>query len=561
MVLKIDRRFLEGDCFLQRFRRFVVNNTGLVRVREAGSGGSATAVMTWDVGPPPGGAGDEVAAVDASWLDGFRESESFGRRDARQLLEEVRTARSQALAWRSFAGDEERRRAIQLLNGDLRRTARVMVQASQVAQGEGLQDTQRAVVAQAAGYHNVAPGEEFVLHGLESSRAARRAMAGKGRSEEEIDGVCRVVKEHIPPAMDDELPRYVARLVFESADYRPPLRELLLEALDKSEEDYRALVDFIERAKSHSDLDPARLTWLLYKSFGRTILTFPRPSSREAEILQDAVKVGQAHAQSLFSGILPGISSVGTVGGSDYDFALVQVPFVSRLRIAIGPIDLFVNDPNAAAAVEASQALKYVMEHNPALYYKWLNGKALAKRYLVEGVITKEEYDLWKAEWHSRRGLPDSHYRWKAADATLAATWPQDLRDALDDGLGRLSAEYRQVVNALHDADLLALLDPRSLHGYFDLWERAIAEGITALYENGAEKALCALRTETGRAMAQQNLALIYEFRDRYAAAARQKGREPPLPVAHRMLDYFLESRAGNGRGESVGEAERPAEA
>jgi hypothetical protein len=117
------------------------------------------------------------------------------------------------------------------------------------------------------------------------------------------------------------------------------------------------------------------------------------------------------------------------------------------------------------------------------------------------------------------------------------------------------------VVNALHDADLLALLDPRSLHGYFDLWERAIAEGITALYENGAEKALCALRTETGRAMAQQNLALIYEFRDRYAAAARQKGREPPLPVAHRMLDYFLESRAGNGRGESVGEAERPAEA
>jgi hypothetical protein len=554
LAWKIDPRYLEGDCLIQRFRRFVVDNTGLVRVDDdRRNGGGAPSVVSWAVGGPPlPGAGDRVAAVEASWLAGFRGSESFSRQDAQELLEEVRQARARALEGQEFADEAQRRRAIQLLNGDLRRTARVMVQASRVARGEGLEDTQQAVVAQAAGYHNFAPGEEFALHGLESARAARQAMAVKGRSAEEITRVYQAVKEHVPPAMDDELARCVARLALGQADYRQPLRELLLEALDKTGEDYDTLVEFIEQARrKHADLNAARLAYLLYKNFGRTILTFPRPSSREAQVLQDAVKVGQAHAQSVFSGILPGISSVGTVGGSDYDFAIVQVPFVSRLRIAIGPIDLFVNDPNAAAAMEASQALKYVMEHNPALYYKWLTGKDLAKRYLAEGVITKEEYDLYKAEWHSRRGLPDGHYRWKAADASWVATWPQDLQAALNDGLGRLSAEYRQVVNALHDADVLALLDPRTLHGYFDLWEQAIAEGITALYENCAQEAMAGLHTDTGREMARGNLALIYEFRDRYAAAVQRQGREPPLAVAHRMLDHFLEGRVGNGQGEA----------
>ena len=192
--------------------------------------------------------------------------------------------------------------------------------------------------------------------------------------------------------------------------------------------------------------------------------------------------------------------------------------------------------------MEARRVMDYIMEHNPGLYQKWLSGKAVAKQYRDTGKITAEEYALFKAEWHKRRGFPDAHYRWKSADTSQVEAWPVDLQDALNDGLGRLSPDHAQIVSALHDADVLEVLDPRTLHSYFDMWEEgSIQQSISLLYANTAQKALDSLHTETAREIARQNLKMVHEFEQRYAEAVEQRdGREPPSEVAHRMLDHFL---------------------
>lgn len=548
-MFRIKRKYYEGTCTIQRFRRAIIDHSGLFIVVDDDDSPADELTMdvsVWNLHSPPGDnyAGDTVRPVEKAWFTGFQESTRFKKDDAEAVLEDVRSARKRAI---DRLPEAERGRAIQALNGDLRRTAQVMVQASQVAAGEGLDDTGHAIVSQAAGYHNYVADDDFAMHGLESARSAKQTMEMMGRSGEEVSGVYQAIKEHIPAELNDELCRYVARLVFERNDYKPPVKELLLEALDKTEAQYNTLVEFIDRTLDRRpEMNAGQLAYLLYDRFGQTILTFPQPSSRMSAILQDAVNLGQAHVKSVFSRGLPGVAPVGTSDGNDYDFSVVHVPFVKQLKLAIGPLDVFVNDPNAADAIEARKAMEYIQEHSPALYRRWLAGKNLARKYLEEGVIDPAEYALFKAEWHDRRGLPDGHYRWKAAEPPPRPDWPVDLLAALDAGLGQLSSDRSKVVNALHDADVLAVLDPQNLHGYFDLWSppTSIIEGMNLLYRNEAGKALKRLRTNTGRELAKRNLTVIQDFRRRYSETVRKKGQgeEPPVAVAHRMLDKFLES-------------------
>jgi hypothetical protein len=559
-----------------------------------------------------------VTPVDPAWLADFQESGSFSREDARRLLEEVRESRVRALAGRTFAGEAQARRAARALDEDLRRTARAMALASQVAQGESLDAAQYAIAVQATGYHNLVVDGPPALHALRSAEEAGRLLEEKGRGREEVAGVYQAIKQHNGPAMNEELPRYVGRLAFEGGDYRPALRELLLDALDRSEDEYREVAEFVEQTRPYvdrafGDEDPqaplrelcgvlgrpesdcgelaefvgqARangldlrhelLKFLLHGRFGETVLTFPRPSTKAAQVVQDAIALAGAHVRRLCEGWWPRLESIGTPGGKDVDLNVFGLSWLcerkrivfnvgdrlqqvgdkvglgralrsagERLGISGYELEVFIDSgPRAEAATVARLAMDSLLLDNPGLYQKWLTAKAVAQRYVDEGVLAKEDYILVKAEFHAVRGMPDAHYRWKAADAERIGRWPPDLRAALYDGVGRMSVGHQQAVYALHDAEVLEYLDPRNLHSWIEAWEgRSVAGGLALLHENVKEKALRALHTETAREIARQNLELLEEFRGRYTAAVQQAGREPPPGVAHRMLDHFLAQR------------------
>jgi hypothetical protein len=315
---------------------------------------------------------------------------------------------------------------------------------------------------------------------------------------------------------------------------------------------------------------------LLHDRFGDTTLTFPQPSTKAAQVVQDAIALAGAHVRKLCAGWWPRMKRIGTPGGQDVDlnvFGLSWLTERKQIVLEVGPallelgrkvglgdalerlgdrlgvsryeIEVFIDSgPRAEACLAARYAMDSVLLTNPGLYQKWLTAKAVAQGYVAQGVLAKEDYTLLKAEFHAVRGMPDAHYRWKAGDRERIQQWPPDLRDALYDGVGRMSPGHQQVVYALHDAEILEYHDPRNLHGWFDAWEgKSIAEGLALLHENMAGKALSSLHTETARQIARENMELLEEFRGRYAAAVGQMGREPPLEATHQMLDHFLAQR------------------
>ncbi len=399
------------------------------------------------------------------------------------------------------------------VNRNLQRLVKRLIFAGEIARQEKLPEGDVVAMYLAVVYSGfVTPEMNPVYHTWYNAALARTRLIEGGLTRHAALKVSRAIKEY--PMQDPELCKKLAyglaQIVvgadFQPAQYEYPLRQVVIETLEKSEADYEQMLAFVRQA---GPLETGQLAAALYDRFRETVLVYPLPST--PELWEKSGEVTVLESDEIHSYRQVKVYSVGTPGGNDLDFAVVNVPGMKRRHIEIGPVDLFINDSNAASAILARKAMDAIYTRRPLLYQQWTADKDVAKDLLGQGVISQAQYSGFKAMWHRERGLPWQHYAHKQAPADEMARLPAQLVNlARPRGGG-----YNQLAYLLHDINLTPL---PTLDTFFDYIEyfanRRQPNLLTALdgVITTAEAAVSRMKTQIGRASLKHNAEFLRFF-------------------------------------------------
>ncbi len=430
----------------------------------------------------------------------------------------------------------------------LRRVVKRLIFAGELARHEQLPEGDLVTLYLAVIYSAfVTPEMNPVYHTWYNAALARARLLEQGLTRHAALKVSRAIKEY--PLQDPDWGRRLAgglaRIVVAAGGqpqrYDPQLRQVVVEVLEKSEADYEQLAEFISQS---GPVEVDALAAALYERFRQTVLVYPPPSTPELWEKVDEIEVLEADDIHSFRQVK--VYSVGTPGGNDLDFAVVNVPGMKRRHIAIGPLDLFINDTNAASAILARQTMDAIYARRPLLYRQWTADKAVAADLRGQGVISAGQYSGFKALWHRERGLPWQHYAHKQAPAEEMARLPPQLVDlARPRGGG-----YNQLAYLLHDVNLAPL---PTLDTFFDTIEFFAGQRQPALIETlagvitAAEAAVERMQTPAAR----QTLAANAQFLRYFWNTIRRNGVPPEQMQAG--FQAFLAQQHGGGAAPAEG--------
>lgn len=480
-------------------------------------------------------------------LDRFRPVETYFSRDhLRRLLVEM--ARFQQAG--SYRLPPERVRY------GLQRVVKRLIFAGDLARQEQLPDGDRVTLYLAVVYsHFVTPEMNPVFHTWYNAALARSRLLEGGLTRHAALKVSRAIREY--PRQDPQLCRRLAyglaqiaaAAAFEPERYGPALRQAITEVLEKSEADYRQVAQFIQENRA---MDVSGLAAALYERFRETVLVYPAPSTPEMwEKIKDVdvLEPDEIHSYRQIK-----LYSVGTPGGNDFDFAVVNVPGMKRRHIALGPLDLFVNDANAASAILARQTMDAIYSRRPLLYEQWVSDKNVAKDMLGQGLISGAQYSGFKAMWHKQRGLPWQHYAHKQAGAEEMARLPRQLV-ALARPRG---GGYNQLALLLHDVNLCPLPTLDTFFDYIEYFagQRESQPIVPALdgVIAGAEAATNRMKTRYARQLLANNVEFLRYFWDTI------RGGDISPTQLKAGFQLFLDTQEAKGRlkgGSSVARIRR----
>jgi len=421
----------------------------------------------------------------------------------------------------------------------LRRVVKRLALAGELARQEQLPEGDVVALYLAVVYSAfVTPEMNPVYHTWYNAALARARLLEKGLTRHAALKVSRAIKEY--PLQDPDLCRKLAYGLAQmvvAADYQPErygpaLRQVVIETLEKSEADYAQVIGFITQA---GPVTVDNLALALYSRFEQTVLVYPSPST--PEMWEKIGEVEVLEADEIHSYRQIKVYSVGTPGGNDLDFAVVNVPGMKRRHIAVGPLDLFINDANAASAILARQTMDTIYARRPLLYQQWATDKTVAKDLLGQGVISEAQYSGFKAMWHRERGLPWLHYAHKQAPADEMAKMPQALTDlARPRGGG-----YNQLAYLLHDINLCPLPTLDTFFDYIEYFagQRRPVEALDGVI-TAAEAAVERMQTT----FARQTLADNAQFLRFFWSTIRDNASVSPAQLKQ-GFQIFLEHRQG----------------
>lgn len=355
--------------------------------------------------------------------------------------------------------------------------AHTLVFAGKLAQAHNLPEGDCIVLYLAVIYaYMTPPSADPVFHTLLNARLAGDEIRQWKFTESAAVRVARALKEYSSgdKVLKTRLLRAMSRTIHQAADPRQVV--------------YRAVTGIMERQDAADvwdvlkNLEPTEQK--LYEALCRYFAdeVYPLPSTPERwEYAHDFVQEPGIWRIRLYS--------VGSPGGHDWDYAMVNVPLLKKMRIAVGPLELFINDTNAAVAIEARKAMDLVYARRPKLYEQWKEDKGQAAALLEAGQISKKQYNAFKALWHRERGLPWMHYGWKMGDETLP--------DSLEALIPAREGGYNQIPLLLHDCLINPLPTPQA-----DWWiggkkEGLVLDVLTAAVERMNTAAAKAILTST----------------------------------------------------------------
>lgn len=339
--------------------------------------------------------------------------------------------------------------------------AHTLVFAGKLAQAHSLPDGDRIVLYLAVIYaYMTPPTADPVFHTLNNARLAGDEIKQWKFTDSAAVRVVRAIKEYSSKdnVLRVRLLRAMSRAIHQAGDPRQVVYQSVTGVMERQD-----AADVWEQLKNlHTEKE-------LYETLCRYFQAdevYPLPSTPERwEYAHDFVQEPGLWRIRLYS--------VGSPGGSDWDYAMVNVPLLTKMRIAIGPLELFINDTNAAVAIEARKAMDIVYARRPKLYEQWKEDKGRATALLEAGEISKKQYSAFKALWHRERGLPWMHYGWKMGDETLPPSL-ETLIPAREGG-------YNQIPLLLHDCLINPLPTPQA-----DWWISGKKEGLVLDVLTGA---------------------------------------------------------------------------
>lgn len=396
---------------------------------------------------------------------------------------------------------------------NLQRTVRMLAMAGEMARRERLDDGDRLAFYLAVIYSNfVTPDMNPVFHTLHNADIARAGMAKRNYTRHAALRVQRAIKEYpqdnpiLVKRLANGLGEAIRGCNFHSDLYMPTLRHVMYDVLERGEGDCELMANFVGeyiRRQTGQTLGEA-----LYGRFGRSTLAYPTPSTPEMWESEGEFFVVNSDEDRSLDKIR--VYSVGTPGGRDFDFAVVNVPRLGRKHYNIGPFDIFINDSNAASAILARKTMERIYQRRPGLYQQWENDKETARMLLKQGKISEGQYNGFKARWHRERGLPWRHYAHKQGSAEEMATLPEALNNLIRPRAGG----YNQLAWLLHDCHNAIFPTPDSFLEYMELFIRRglpLHKSLTALIELGSQ-AIERMETDSGRDILANHVQFLRYF-------------------------------------------------